>query len=214
MINYDQLRQEMVETQLIPRGISDTRVLEAFRIVPRHKFVPENIRDSAYDDCALPIGDGQTISQPYMVAVMTELLGLKGNETVLEVGTGSGYQAAILAELCKKVYTIERIENLSKRAENIIKDAGYANVEFAVGDGTQGYPQVSPYDGIIVTAGCPDIPKALIDQLKEGGRLVIPVGDRYSQVLTAVTKTAAEIKTEESVACVFVPLVGKFGWKV
>jgi protein-L-isoaspartate(D-aspartate) O-methyltransferase len=203
----------MVDTQLIPRGISDPKVLDAFRKVPRHPFVPEYIRTSAYDDCALPIGEGQTISQPYMVAVMTEQLRGRGDENVLEVGTGSGYQAAILAELYRKVYTIERLEGLSRRAEKIVKEAGYANVEFIIGDGTAGYSKASPYQGIIVTAGCPEIPQPLVDQLGEGGRLVLPVGDRYQQVLTTVTKLADKIKAEESILCVFVPLIGKFGWK-
>lgn len=213
MMDFEELRREMVEMQLIPRGISDKKVLDAFRKVPRHLFVPENVQASAYDDCALPIGEGQTISQPYMVAVMTEKLQLKGDEKVLEIGTGSGYQAAILAELCKKVYTVERVQTLSKRAEKSIKELGYANVEFIVGDGTQGYAEAAPYDGIIVTAGCPEIPKPLVEQLKDGGRLVIPVGDRYQQILTTVIKQGSKIKTEESVLCVFVPLVGKFGWR-
>ncbi len=203
----------MVDTQLIPRGISDPRVLNAFRKIPRHLFVPENIRASAYDDCALPIGEGQTISQPYMVAVMTEQLKLQGDERVLEIGTGSGYQAAILAELCKKVYTVERVESLSRRARKNIKDAGYDNVEFVVGDGTLGYLEASPYEGILVTAGCPEIPESLVNQLKDGGRLVLPVGDRYQQILTTMTKSGDKIKTEESILCVFVPLIGKFGWK-
>lgn len=212
MENFEYLRSEMVEMQLIPRGISDTGVLDAFRRVPRHEFVPENIRSAAYDDCALPIGEGQTISQPYMVAIMTELLKLKGNEKVLEVGTGSGYQAAILAELCRKVFSIERIEALSLRTEKILKKLGSTNIELVVGDGTEGYSKEAPYDGIIVTAGCPDIPKPLVDQLAEGGRLVIPVGERYLQTLTVVTKEESKITAEESVGCVFVPLIGKFGW--
>jgi len=213
MDNFELLRNEMVDTQLIPRGISDPRVLGAFRKVPRHLFAPENIRASAYDDAALPIGEGQTISQPYMVAIMTELLKLKGNEKVLEVGTGSGYQAAILAELCRKVITIERIEKLSERAAKVLKEIGYSNLEFVVGDGTLGYSKEAPYDGIIVTAGCPEIPPPLIDQLAEGGRLVIPVGERYLQTLTIATKEKGKISIEESIGCVFVPLIGKYGWQ-
>lgn len=213
-MNYTALRNQMVDSQLIPRGIADQKVLAAFRKVPRHLFVPENIRGAAYDDCALPIGKGQTISQPYMVAIMTELLKLKGNETVLEVGTGSGYQSALLAELSKKVYTIEYIEALSGTAEKLVKGAGYNNVEFIVGDGTEGFPPASPYAGIMVTAGCPDTPKPLIEQLKDRGRLVLPVGDRYSQILTIITKHGTEIQIEESAACVFVPLVGKYGWNL
>ncbi len=212
-MGFDKLRQQMVDTQLIPRGIADPRVLEAFRKVPRHLFVPERIQDSAYDDCALPIGEEQTISQPYMVAAMTEQLKLKGNETVLEVGTGSGYQAAILAELCQKVITIERLQSLSNKAEEIVRQAGYTNVEFVTGDGTLGYPKASPYDRIIVTAGCPRIPDPLVEQLKNKGRLVLPVGSTYQQVLTTVFKAGQEILTEESIPCVFVPLIGKFGWQ-
>jgi len=213
MENFELLRNEMVDTQLIPRGISDPLVIGAFRKVPRHRFAPENIRISAYEDAALPIGEGQTISQPYMVAIMTELLKLKGDEKVLEIGTGSGYQAAILAELCKKVITVERIVSLSQRSEKILKEMGYSNIEFVIGDGTLGYPEEAPYEGIIVTAGCPKIPSPLIDQLAEGGRLVIPVGERYLQTLTIATKEKGKISIEESIGCVFVPLIGKYGWQ-
>lgn len=212
-MDFDQLRQEMVETQLIPRGISDQRVLAAFRQVPRQEFLPENISSAAYDDRALPIGENQTMSQPYMVAVMTEKLKLKGNETVLEVGTGSGYQAAILAELCQKVYTIERFADLSQQAKEAVQKVGCTKVEFIVSDGTEGYDKAAPYDAILVTAGCPGLPKPLIEQLKDGGRLVIPVGDAFQQILTTVTKQGNKTSVEESVPCVFVPLVGKFGWK-
>ncbi len=204
----------MIESQLIPRGIKDEKVLEVFRKVPRHEFVPENMRRVAYDDSALPIGSGQTISQPYMVAVMTELLKLKGKENVLEVGTGSGYQAAILAELCRKAYSIERVPELSENAKNILARLGYKNIEFVYGDGSEGYPAGSPYDAIIVTAGCPDIPKPLTDQLAEGGRLILPVGERYFQTLTAATKEKGKLKIEKSIGCVFVPLIGKYGWQV
>ena len=206
------LRGRMVEAQLIPRGISDPRVLAAFRKVPRHEFVPPEVKYAAYDDSALPIGEEQTISQPYMVAIMTELLKLKGGEKVLEVGTGSGYQAAILAELCRKLYTIERIGPLSKRAEGILKRLNYHNIEYMVGDGTDGYPPCAPYAGIIVTAGCPQIPPPLADQLAEGGRLVIPVGERYRQTLTVARKVDGKIMVDSSIGCVFVPLVGKYGW--
>jgi len=203
----------MVDVQLIPRGITDPRVLDALRKVPRHLFVPERIRASAYDDCALPIGEGQTISQPYMVAVMTEQLKLEGDERVLEIGTGSGYQSAILAELCEQVYSVERLGPLSRHAKKNVMKAGYNNVEFIVSDGTLGYSEACPYEGILVTAGCPEIPAPLLDQLKEGGRLVLPVGDRYQQVLTTVTRSGGKVKTEESILCVFVPLIGKFGWE-
>jgi protein-L-isoaspartate(D-aspartate) O-methyltransferase len=211
-MHFDQLRQAMVEDQLIPRGITDPRTLAAFRKVPRHCFVPEELQFSAYDDHPLPIGEEQTISQPYMVAIMTELLNLRGDETVLEIGTGSGYQAAILAELCHKVYSMERVPALSRQAEKRAREIGYQNIEFIVGDGTLGYPDAAPYDGIIVTASAPTLPPPLIEQLKEGGRLVIPVGDIYSQILTLATKRGIGIETKESVACVFVPLLGKYGW--
>ncbi|MGB9613559.1 MAG: protein-L-isoaspartate(D-aspartate) O-methyltransferase [Candidatus Margulisiibacteriota bacterium] len=213
MENFEYLRNEMVETQLIPRGIKDPLVLGAFRKVPRHEFVPEDIRSAAYEDCALPIGEGQTISQPYMVAIMTELLQPKKTDKILEIGTGSGYQAAILAELCQKVFSIERLVTLSQRAEKILKKLGYQNINLIVGDGTEGYCSEAPYDKIVVTAGCPDIPKPLVNQLASGGRLVIPVGDRYLQTLTVVTKENGKIKAEESIGCVFVPLIGKYGWQ-
>lgn len=211
-MHFDKLRKMMVEDQLIPRGIIDPHVLAAFKKVPRERFVPEEFQLSAYDDRPLPIGEDQTISQPYMVAVMTELLGLKGDETVLEIGTGSGYQAVILAELCKKVYSIERFSSLSQLAEKRAKELGYSNIEFIVGDGTLGYPAGSPYDGIIVTASSPTLPPPLIEQLKEEGKLVIPVGDYYSQILTLAIKRGATIETKESVPCIFVPLLGRFGW--
>lgn len=203
---------DFVAEQLISRGISDPLVLAAFRKVARELFIPVELHAHAYDDCALPIGEGQTISQPYMVAIMTELLQLKGPETVLEVGTGSGYQAAILAELCRKVYTIERLLSLSDQAKTVLDKIGYTNIEFVVGDGTAGCPEAAPYDGIVVTAGCPRVPEPLVEQLKSGGRLVVPVGDRWQQILTTVTKGHKKLAIEESLACVFVPLVGKYGW--
>lgn len=212
-MDLEKLHAEMVEFQLKARGIADPRVLSAMGKVERHRFVPANLINSAYDDYPLPIGEGQTISQPYMVAIMTELLELKGNEKVLEVGTGSGYQAAILAELSKRVITMERYNTLADKAQKLLLEMGYANVEVQIGDGTEGYPPEAPYDGILVTAACPDIPPPLIEQLAEGGRLVLPVGERYVQTLTVVRKLKGQIKTESSIGCVFVPLIGKYGYK-
>ncbi len=212
-MEYDNLRDTMVESQLIPRGIRDERVLAAMRRVPRHLFVDELIRHSAYDDMALPIGEGQTISQPYMVAVMTELLELKGTEKVLEIGTGSGYQAAILAELAKEVWTIERIAVLTKRATEIFVSLGYENIHFKTGDGTLGWPEEAPFDRIVITAASPKIPDPLMDQLAVNGVLLAPVGSRYSQQLLKITKTKQGATEEYHTPCVFVPLIGEHGWK-
>ncbi len=203
----------MVDEQIAARQVKDQRVLAAMRKVPRHEFLPEAIRGMAYGDHALPLGEGQTISQPYMVALMTELLGLQGTERVLEIGTGSGYQAALLAELCEKVYTVERVKALADRARATLDRLGYKSVAIKVYDGTYGWKDMAPFDAIMVTAGAPDIPAPLVDQLKEGGRMVIPVGERYGQVLVKVTKTSEGIVTEKSIPCVFVPLIGNHGWK-
>jgi protein-L-isoaspartate(D-aspartate) O-methyltransferase len=213
MEDFKRLRDLMVETQLIPRGIKDRRVLDAMRKVPRHLFVPEFIRHSAYDDMALPIGDDQTISQPYMVAVMTELLELKGFEKVLEVGTGSGYQAAILAELAGEVYTTERISALADIARKRLTDIGYENVYVIVGDGAKGLEDKSPFDRIIITAAAPDIPEPLINQLTEGGIIVAPVGERLSQILIKGKKDRGVLVRAYHTPCVFVPLIGEHGWK-
>jgi len=203
----------MVEEQIVGRGVKDTRVLAAMRKIPRHEFLPEAIRGVAYADQALPIGEGQTMSQPYMVALMTELLELKGPERVLEIGTGSGYQAAVLAELCEKVYTVERVKMLAAQARVVLDRLGYKNVAIKVYDGTYGWKETAPFDAIVVTAGSPDVPSALVDQLKDGGRLVIPVGERHSQQLVRMMKTSRGIVTEKSVPCIFVPLIGAHGWK-
>ena len=203
----------MVEEQIVGRGVKDTRVLAAMRKIPRHEFLPEAIRGVAYADQALPIGEGQTMSQPYMVALMTELLELKGPERVLEIGTGSGYQAAFLAELCEKVYTVERVKMLAAQARVVLDRLGYKNVAIKVYDGTYGWKATAPFDAIVVTAGSPDVPSALVDQLKDGGRLVIPVGERHSQQLVRMMKTSRGIVTEKSVPCIFVPLIGAHGWK-
>ena len=211
--DYARLRAAMVEEQLIPRGIEDERVLAAMRRVPRHLFVPEGIRRFAYEDGALQIGDGQTISQPYMVAVMTELLAIKGGEKVLEVGTGSGYQAAVLAELGAEVYTIERIAELSRKAEALLSGAGYDHIHCVFGDGTLGLPEQQPFDRIRVTAGTPDVPPPLKEQLAMGGILLAPVGDMYSQQLIKLIKTPAGLTQEYHTPCAFVPLIGEFGWR-
>ncbi len=203
----------MVEEQIAWRGVKDDRVLAAMRKVERHEFLPEAIRTMSYQDSALPLGEGQTMSQPYMVGLMTELLGLKGTERVLEIGTGSGYQAAILAELCEKVYTVERIKLLADKARANLDRLGYRSVAIKVYDGTYGWKEMAPFDAILVTAGSPDIPAPLIDQLTEGGRIVIPVGDRFGQTLIKVVKTPQGLVKERSIPCVFVPLIGNHGWK-
>ncbi|MEC4684458.1 MAG: protein-L-isoaspartate(D-aspartate) O-methyltransferase [Nitrospirota bacterium] len=213
MTDYEELRRLMVDTQLIPRGIKDQRVLKAMLKVPRHLFVDEPVQYKAYDDMALPIGDGQTISQPYMVALMTELLELKGNERVLEVGTGSGYQAAILAELAAEVYSIERMERLALRARERLRNLGYDNVHIITGDGTAGLPEKAPFDRIIITAGTPQLPEPLKEQLADNGILVAPVGARFSQQLIRLRKEKGKITEEYHTPCVFVPLVGEYGWK-
>jgi len=203
----------MVETQIISRGVKNKEVIRAMLKVPRHRFVPEEFIEKAYDDMALPIGEGQTISQPYMVAIMTELLEPEYKNKVLEIGTGSGYQAAVLAEIVKEVYTVERLASLSERAKQRVRELGYENIFFKVGDGTLGWPEESPFDRIIITAGAPEIPDTLISQLAEGGIIVAPVGSRYSQVLIKGVKKKGSLVTISSVPCVFVPLVGEKGWK-
>ncbi|HXX53794.1 MAG TPA: protein-L-isoaspartate(D-aspartate) O-methyltransferase, partial [Thermodesulfovibrionales bacterium] len=203
----------MVDTQIMSRGIKDARVIAALRKVPRHIFMEESSWLKAYDDMALPVGEGQTISQPYMVAVMTELLGLGGDETVLEIGTGSGYQAAILAELSRQVYTVERIQRLSERAKETIEKLGYDNIHMKVGDGTLGWPEAAPFDRIIITAAAPAVPDPLVDQLSEDGILVAPVGDRFSQQLVKLLKHKSNLIKEYHTPCVFVPLMGEYGWK-
>jgi protein-L-isoaspartate(D-aspartate) O-methyltransferase len=204
----------MVQSQLVARGITHPRVLEAMRRVPRHLFVPPERVPDAYSDHALPIGAGQTISQPYMVALMTQLLDPAPSHRVLEIGTGSGYQAAILAELANEVVTVEREESLSQRAREVLESLGYRNIIFVVGDGTDGYLPLAPYDGIIVTAGAPFIPQPLIEQLAPRGKLVIPVGHRYEQVLTLAEKDEqGKLHISEHGYCVFVPLIGKHGWR-
>ena len=202
----------MVDEQLIPRGIHDLKTLEAMRKVPRHLFVEEAMKDQAYGDFPLPIGRGQTISQPYIVALMTQALGLKGHESVLEIGTGSGYQAAILSQVCAKVYTVERIDSLLVQARKIFDSLHYLNILTKLDDGTNGWLEYAPYDAIIVTAGGPKVPEPLLEQLADPGILVIPVGDRGVQDLRRVIKKDGKIieKTIEYVR--FVSLIGDHGW--
>jgi protein-L-isoaspartate(D-aspartate) O-methyltransferase len=211
--DYRLAREKMVKTQLIPRGIKDSRVLEAMTAVRRDLFVEEALVGEAYNDHPLPIGHNQTISQPYIVALMTEALGLKGDEKVLEIGTGSGYQTAILASLADKVYTVERIRPLMVKARNLLADLNYQNVLFKAFDGTLGWQEYAPYDAIIVTAGAPNVPQPLLDQLAEGGRLVIPIGNRFSQELIKVTRKLGSFTQENLGSCRFVDLVGVHGWK-
>lgn len=212
-MGFKELREFMVNTQLIPRGIKDERVLNVMKRVPRHLFVDESLQYKAYEDMALPIGEGQTLSQPYMVAIMTELLELKGNERVLEIGTGSGYQAVILAELSREVYTVERIASLAQQAEERFQSLGYANIHVRVSNGTLGWPDESPFDRIIITAGTPKIPAPLIEQISEEGFIIAPVGDRFSQQLSRIKKSGGRLFEEYHTPCVFVPLIGEYGWK-
>ena len=209
---FERLRYRMVEEQLVSRGIKNERVLNAMRKVPRHLFVEEALCDRAYGDHALPIGERQTISQPYMVGLMTEVLELKGPERVLEIGTGSGYQAAVLAELVTKVYSIERIKPLALKARDRLEQFRYHNVVIKIFDGTYGWGDEAPFDAIMVTAGAPEIPQPLLDQLVEGGRMAIPIGDRLTQVLHKIVKTPKGITDIPTTSCVFVSLVGQHGW--
>lgn len=203
----------MVEEQIAARGVKDEHVLIAMRKVPRHEFLPEAIRGMSYADNAVPIGESQTMSQPFMVALMTELLGLNGTERVLEIGTGSGYQAAVLAELAAKVYTVERVKALADKARMVLDRLGYRSVAIKVYDGTYGWKEISPFDAIMVTAGAPEVPAPLVEQLRIGGKMVIPVGDRFGQRLLKVVRTSEGPVTEASIPCVFVPLIGAYGWK-
>ena len=211
---YQSLRQQMVET-LIERGIRDRRVIEAFRKVPRHLFLDEALWPQAYSDYPLPIGEKQTISQPYIVALMTEALGLTGMDKVLEIGTGSGYQTAILAELADSVYTIERLPDLAKRARKVLDQMKYTNVVIRVGDGTSGWRDESPFAGIIVTAAAPEAPDPLLQQLEIGGKLIIPIGDEQFQDLLVYFKEGEDRYREENLGgCRFVKLIGEHGWKI
>lgn len=209
---YSHERKRMVDKQMVRRGIRDERVLEAMLTIPRHEFVPPEQVHQAYVDAPLPIGNSQTISQPYIVALMTELLYLKGDETVLEIGTGSGYQAAILAHLAKKVYSIERIPELAERAQSLLHSLQLENIEVVVGDGSCGLPEHAPYQAIIVTASAPEVPKPLEDQLSDGGRLVVPVGSRVGQVLELWRREGQKLVCEKLAPVAFVPLIGEHAW--
>ena len=210
---YQEKREQMVGEQIARRGVSDLRVLNAFRKVPRHLFVPEGQRRFAYADSPLPIGEGQTISQPYIVAYMTEKLALGPEDKVLEVGTGSGYQAAILAEVAGEVYTIERHGSLVEETRERLQNMGYDQVHIFQGDGTRGLPDQAPFDGVMVTASAPEIPRPLLDQLAEGGKLIMPVGRRGGQVLKLCVRVEGNIETEVLSPVAFVPLIGDHGWK-
>jgi len=206
-------RERMVKHQIASKGVRDERVLAAMRKVPRHRFVSADARPYAYADSPIRIGSGQTISQPYIVALMTELLAVEPDHRVLDVGTGSGYQAAILAELSAEVHSIERHPELAESARKTLEDLGYENIQVHVGDGTQGYEPAAPYDRIMVAAAGPSVPQALLDQLAPGGRLVIPVGPRYSQRLEVWERTGDEYNKSTNIPVVFVPLIGKEGWE-
>ena len=205
--DYYQLRQKMVNEQIMARGVRTESVIKAMQKVERHLFVPEQYRNFAYSDRPLPIGEGQTISQPYIVALMTELLDLKKSDKVLEIGTGSGYQAAILAEICDSVYTIEIISSLGKQAQALLRELGYYNIHCKIGDGYLGWPEHAPYDGIIVTCAPSKIPQPLKEQLAEGGRMVIPVGATYTQELVLVTKTKGKLIQKSVIPVRFVPML-------
>jgi protein-L-isoaspartate(D-aspartate) O-methyltransferase len=209
---YERDRSRMVEEQLTRRGISDTRVLEAMGRVPRHLFVEEALRDRAYGDHPLPIGEQQTISQPYIVALMTSLLRLSGQEKVLEIGTGSGYQTAVLALLARRVCSIERVASLATRARALLESQGFTNVWVRVGDGTLGWLDEAPFDRILVTAGAPAVPAPLFEQLAEGGRMVMPIGDTTNQTLTLVEKVDGVMRTSAHGDCTFVKFVGRYAW--
>lgn len=209
---FSRMRERMVSEQIVSRGIRDVRLIEVLREIPRHRFVPSSLRSRAYEDCPLPIGEGQTISQPYIVAEMTEALLLEGTETVLEIGTGSGYQTAILCRLAREVVTTERVEPLFRSAQRILDEVGIRNVRFRIGDGTLGSPEDAPFDAILVTAAAPEVPPPLYAQLAVGGILVIPVGGRWEQDLVRIRKDEGGSHRESLGGCRFVPLLGEHGF--
>ncbi len=212
-MNLERARARMVEDQLVARGITDTRVLGAMATIERHLFVEEALQERAYDDKPLPIGARQTISQPFMVGLMTQALGLHGDERVLEIGTGCGYQTAVLAELTANVFSIERISTLAVRARHLLDHLGYYNVATRVGDGTLGWSDEAPFDAIVVTAGTPQVPRPLISQLADGGRLVFPIGEEELQTLVRIRKEGERLREEYFGECRFVKLVGRYGWE-
>ncbi|MBI5207205.1 MAG: protein-L-isoaspartate(D-aspartate) O-methyltransferase [Candidatus Firestonebacteria bacterium] len=212
-MDYTTLRNKMVDEQIIGRGIKDEAVISAMRKIPRHFFVNEPLTIRSYGDYPLPIIESQTISQPFMVALMTELLSLNSSCNVLEIGTGSGYQTAILAEISEKVYTIERYKTMVLKARELFNKLNYHNIVMKTGDGTLGWKEFSPFDRILVTAGAPTVPEKLVNQLADCGRMIIPIGDSTLQKLTCIEKKDGKIFISEYGGCVFVPLVGKYGWK-
>jgi len=209
---FDTARQKMVDDQLVARGVRDPRVLRAMGRVPRHEFVDEALRHRAYDECSLPIGYGQTISHPYTVGLMTQALELEGSERVLEVGTGSGYQTAVLAALCANVFTVERLAPLAMRTRKLLDQQGLYNVALQIGDGTIGWKAEAPFDAIVVTAGGPELPRPLLSQLRNGGRLIAPVGDGENQSLVRLRVDSSGIHEEVIADCRFVKLLGRFGF--
>ncbi len=213
-MDYSVARRRMVEQQIVSRGITDKRVLNAMLAVPRHLFVDAGLQSHAYSDASLPIGEKQTISQPYMVAAMTAALELQGDERVLEIGTGSGYQTAVLSRLVKRVYSIERIAVLAGRARKILDHLQMSNINIKVGDGTMGWKDQAPFAGILVAAGSPDVPEKYLEQLEIGGKLVLPVGDQSQQILMRIIRKDKDIfAREQLMGCRFVPLIGEQGWK-
>lgn len=212
-IDYDRAREKMVKYQLKKRGIDSSRVLTAMETIPRHLFVPYHQQESAYGDFPLPIGEGQTISQPYIVALMTQLLQPESEDRVLEIGTGSGYQTAILAELSSEIFTIERKKALQTKAQETLSELGYHNIKYKVGDGTKGWPKYSPFDKIIGTGAVPNIPPSLIDQLADPGKLIIPAGSKHSQQLRIYEKLEGNEEIRKDISCSFIPLIGKEGFR-
>ena len=210
--SYAGQRRKMVEEQLVERGVKDLSLLEVMSRVPRHLFAQESLQHRAYGDTPLPIGENQTLSQPYIVGAMTEALDLKGEERVLEIGTGSGYQTAILAELSRQVFTIERLNNLSRKAQNILEGLNYMNIVFKMFDGTYGWPDQAPFDAILITASAREIPSLLVRQLGAEGRLVAPIGEADKQKLVVLTKNGDRVSRRDLGSCKFVPLIGKYGW--